>query len=149
MKKINPETLLNRLRKAKVDTPKLVKKSLEESNLDDITRDNLKHGKVGLLYDMPTYSMSQKWKWYGDMKVQRNPLNQRRYDLNLTGKLWSGLDYKVDNSATIVEFFNRNADAYIQQYQGYFGIDEKQLYEVQIRNKPKVRQELEKIISGV
>jgi hypothetical protein len=156
---INPITLLQRIKKAKGITPKLVQEGLKASNLAQINRDNLLHGRDSEGGYMPLYSTQYRRGnlYYADYKNRSNPLSKRRWDLKHSwNKEYDGLFYKsikVTVTAREVKFDSNYSPEYMKDIYYHkakykiLGITKQQFIEVQIKNKLKVGPRLKDVIN--
>lgn len=148
---INPITLQQRIQTAISNTPRLVREELENSNLEKINIENLQQGKDSDGGDMPRYRNPD----YANFKTSINPRNRGFWDLRLHGEYYRGIQVKV--SATIVFFSQKYRNDKIEWlherlvWNGHnqaLGITEQQMYDVQLKNKPKIAVVLKRIING-
>lgn len=128
-----------------------MKEALEKSNLKQINIDNLQQGKDSDGNDMPRYRNPE----YANDKTKINPNNRGFWDLRLTGEYYRGIDVRIFGSKVFFtqKFRNEKIDWLHERllWQGHnlaLGITENQFFEVQMKNKPKIKQRLENIING-
>lgn len=139
--------------------PKLVQKALIESKLEKINQDNLLRGKTSDGGRMPHYSNKYRRGnlLYADYKQRSNPLNKRRWDLKhwwnkkYDGAFYRSIKVKVNLKEVI---FSTNYDPQtmkgiyaIINKQRIIGVTKRQLIDVQIKNIPKIRQQVDSIIN--
>ena len=130
------------------NTPRLVQESLENSNLEKINRGNLQEGIDSEGNDMPRYRNPD----YANFKVSINPKNRGFWDLRLHGEYYRGIEAKIYPSIVFFHqrFSNEKID-WINERVGKrpLGISKNQMEEVQLKNIPKLKKQIEKIINGV
>ena len=138
----------------------MVAEALKESKLEDINRDNLLHGLDSEGGLMPPYSPKYKRNgiFYRAYKMSSNPFNSGRWDLkHWWENKYDGLFYKsIKVKVTLKEvIFDTNYDPkYMQNiYQhksknNIIGITKEQFYDVQLKNIPKIKIQIDKIING-
>lgn len=152
MAKINPTTLQQRIQTAINNTPRLVKESLEESNLERINRENLLQGKDSDGGNMPRYRDPD----YANFKVTINSRNRGFWDLKLSDEYHRGIEARI--TPTVVFFrqkFSNPKIDWLHERLDFFGanmalgISKEQMIEVQENNKPKIAKALKRIINGV
>ena len=149
---INPETLSNRLQRAIAQAPILIKEELEKSNLEKINIENLKQGKDSDGNDMPRYRNPD----YAAEHLSTNPNNRGFWDLKLTGEYYRGIEAIVNEKEITFKqrFSNDKIDWLHERLKSRMfgnvalGITEDQFYDVQLKNKPKIKVRLENIING-
>lgn len=129
----------------------MIKEELEKSNLEKINIENLKQGKDSDGNDMPRYRNPD----YANFKTSINPSNRGFWDLRVTGEYYRGIDVSVFGSVVFFKqrFSNDKIDWLHERliWNGHnqaLGITEKQFYDVQLKNKPKIKVRLENIING-
>ena len=145
---MNPNTLLAQLKKAKNQVPSLVREELENSNLERLNINNLQQGKDSDGNDMPRYLDPD----YANFKLMMNPSNRGFWDLRLSGEYYRGI--KANIYGTQIFFRQTITNKKIEWIHSKIGlrglgITDKQLYEVQLKNKPKIKRRLENIINNV
>lgn len=136
-----------------------MQQALKDSKLEKINQDNLLRGKTSDGGRMPPYSTKYRRGnlYYADYKNRMNPLNNRRWDLkHWWDKQYDGLFYKsikvkvtlkeVKFSTTYNPLYMRGIYAVISKDQ-IIGITKKQMTDAQIRNKPKIKIQIENIIN--
>ncbi|MFP7656081.1 hypothetical protein [Chryseobacterium proteolyticum] len=157
---INPETLLKRLQEAQKQVPKLVQAELKKDQLEKINQDNLLHGKDSEGGNMPLYSPRYRRGnlFYAQYKRRSNPFNRGRWDLkHWWNKKYDGLFYKsITVKVTLKEVvFDTNYNPtymkdiyYHKSKKRILGITKKQFIQVQITNKPRIKEKLLSIINN-
>lgn len=126
-------------------------KSLKESKLDDLNRENLLKGLDSEGQDMPFYNPESE---YGEEKFRRNPKNMGKWDLKNTGQYHKGI--KVTITKDFVSFrqiYNNSKVRWLDERldkanRNPLGITKEQLYEIQMKNKPELFKKLDNIISN-
>ena len=128
-----------------------MKEQLEKSNLEKINIANLQEGKDSDGYNMPSYRNPE----YANFKVTRNPNNRGFWDLRLTGEYYRGINVSIFGSKVFFKqkFSNEKIDWLHERLvfggeNRALGITKDQFYDVQLKNIPKIRIRLEKIING-
>lgn len=108
---------------------------------------------------MPPYSKKYRRGnvFYADYKNRMNPLNNRRWDLkHWWNKKYDGLFYrsiKVNVTLKHVQFTTNYSPMYMRDIYAIIsksrilGITKQQMIDVQVKNKPKLKQQLENIIN--
>lgn len=145
---ISPIELQKRIQQAIRVLPDMVKEELEKADLVGINKENLLQGKDSYGNDMPKYRNPE----YAHFKTSINPRNRGFWDLRVMGEYhrWIGV-----NIRPAVIFFNNNLQnekaKWLMERLGkrHLGITEEQLEEIQMNNKPIIREKILKIINGV
>lgn len=124
---------------------------LKESDLAEINRNNLLHGKDSEGQDMPFYNPGNE---YGETKFRMNPKNMGKWDLKLSGQYHKGIKviYKKD-SVEFRQIYNNEKIRWLDERLDVanripLGITKEQLEQVQKDNIPKLFKELDNIISN-
>ena len=131
----------------------MVAEALKESKLEDINRDNLLQALDSEGMNMPFYS-DGAYAIYGFNKFQKNPRNRGRWDLKLTGQYHLGITAKVTfKSVDFRQRFNNEKIKWLNSALDYahlnpLGITKEQFYDVQLKNIPKIKIQIDKIING-
>ena len=130
-----------------------VREALEESQLEKINIENLQQGKDSAGDDMPAYRNPD----YANFKTKVNPRNRGYWDLRLHGEYYKGIQAVISRNSASVFFkqtVNNEKIEWLHERLYYFGsiislgITEDQIYEVQVKNKPKIRQRIQNVLSG-
>lgn len=130
--------------------PRIVKEALEDSELEKINIDNLQQGKDSEGENMPSYSNPD----YANFKTSINPRNRGFWDLRLTGEYYRGIEARIYGAQVFfvqtisnpkIQWLNEKLDFYNKVP---LGITKEQMYKVQLKNKPKIREQVERIISN-
>lgn len=145
---ISPIELQKRIQQAIRVLPDMVKEELEKADLVGINKENLLQGKDSYGNDMPKYRNPE----YAHFKTSINPRNRGFWDLRVMGEYhrWIGV-----NIRPAVIFFNNNLQnekaKWLMERLGkrHLGITEEQLEEIQMNNKPIIREKILNIINGV
>ncbi len=92
---------------------------------------------------------------YANFKVSINPANRGFWDLRVSGEYYRGIDVSIFGSKVFFKQRFSNAkidwlhDRLIWNGQNQaLGITDEQFYDVQLKNKPKIKVRLENIING-
>ena len=147
---INPETLLKRIKKAEIQSEKLILKGLKDQKIERINQDNLLQGKDSEGSDMPFYSNSE----YGLYKTMRNPKNRGHWDLKNTGAYHKGIYTIIQKKTILFKQRLRNKKVYWidmmmeKSNRTPLGITKNQIIEAQKKNIDIVKPQLLKIING-
>lgn len=129
-----------------------MKEALEESNLESLNIDNLQQGKDSDGDDMPRYQDPD----YANFKVSINPRNRGFWDLRLHGEYYRGIEARI--TPTMVFFRQKFSNQKIEWLHdrlvwngqnAALGLPKEQFYDVQMKNKPKIRAALDRIIGNV
>ncbi|MGU3377623.1 hypothetical protein [Chryseobacterium sp. M5A1_1a] len=127
--------------------------------MEKINQDNLLRGKTSDGGRMPHYSSKYRRGslYYADYKQRSNPLNKRRWDLKhwwnkkYDGAFYRSIKVKVNLKEVI---FSTNYDPQtmkgiyaIINKQRIIGVTKRQFIDAQVKNIPKVRQQLDSIIN--
>lgn len=145
---ITPIELKKRIENAIRVVPQYVQEELEKSDLVEINKQNLLSGKDSYGSNMPKYRNPE----YAHFKTSINPRNRGFWDLRVMGEYHSWISVKIFPS---VVFFNNNLQnekaVWISErlQKRHLGITDKQMIEVQLNNKPIIREKILKIINGV
>lgn len=92
---------------------------------------------------------------YANFKISINPSNRGFWDLRLHGEYYRGIEARV--TPTIIFFSQRFSNPKIEWLHDRLiwmgenralGMTEEQIYDVQLKNKPKIRKVLDRIING-
>lgn len=92
---------------------------------------------------------------YANFKVSINPKNRGYWDLRLHGEYYRGIEATI--TPTIVFFRQKFMNPKIQwlherlEFMGRneaLGITKEQMFDVQMKNKPKIRKTIDRIING-
>ena len=130
-----------------------VREALEESQLEKINIENLQQGKDSAGDDMPAYRNPD----YANFKTKVNPRNRGFWDLRLHGEYYKGIQAVISRNSASVFFkqtVNNEKIEWLHERLDYkgsiisLGITEDQIYEVQVKNKPKIRQRIQNVLSG-
>lgn len=128
----------------------MVQESLEKSKLEKINIDNLQHGLDSEGENMPSYSNPD----YANFKTSINPSNRGFWDLRLTGEYYKGIKTIVYPSVVFFTQTVRNPKIdWLNERLNFWdktplGITQKQIEEVQIKNKPDLQKKLFSIINN-
>lgn len=134
-----------------MQAPLFIKEELEKSNLEKINISNLQEGKDSDGYNMPSYRNPN----YANFKTSINPNNRGFWDMRLSGEYYKGIDARIFGS--VVFFRQKFSNPKIEWLHERLvfggenralGMTEKQFYDVQLKNKPKIKVRLENIING-
>lgn len=93
---------------------------------------------------------------YANFKVSINPANRGFWDLRVSGEYYKGIDVSIFGRKVFFKqrFSNDKIDWLHERLKSTMfgnvalGITEEQFYEVQLKNKPKIKVRLENIING-
>ena len=97
---------------------------------------------------MPSYRDPE----YAELKKNMNPKNRGFWDLQLTGEYYRGIKATISISNVL---FNQTISnpkiTWLHKRIGTsgLGITKEQMEEVQIKNAPKIKAQIEKILNGV
>ena len=139
---ISPIELQKRIQQAIRVLPDMVKEELEKADLVGINKENLLQGKDSYGNDMPKYRNPE----YAHFKTSINPRKRGFWDLRVMGEYRRRIG---------VIFFNNNLQnekaKWLMERLGkrHLGITEEQLEEIQMNNKPIIREKILNIINGV
>lgn len=94
---------------------------------------------------------------YANFKVSINPSNRGFWDLRVTGEYYKGIDVSIFGSKVFFKqrFSNDKIDWLHERLKSTMfgnialGITDEQFYNVQLKNKPKIKIRLQNIINGV
>lgn len=123
---------------------------MKENQLEKINRENLLKGLDSEGREMPFYSDSE----YGYEKFISNPSNNGHWDLKNTGQYHEGIFVKVNlKDVFFRQRFNNKKVRWLdmmldQANRNPLGITEEQFVKVQMQNKPKLKEQIDKIING-
>lgn len=101
--------------------------------------------------DMPRYRSPD----YANFKTSINPRNRGFWDLRLSGEYYRGIEARI--TPTVVFFRQKFSNEKIKwlherlEFMGSneaLGITNQQMIDIQMKNKPALRKQIDKIISG-
>lgn len=147
---MNPVALKRGIQKAIQQVPKLIDKTIKESKLEDINRDNLLQGKDSEGNDMPFYSPNSE---YGFEKMRRNPKNRGRWDLRNTGEYHRGIYIQIKRSQVLFKQRLRNAKeiwiarAMERANRSSIGIPQSKMDQILVEKAPEIKKKIERIIT--
>ena len=150
MAMISPIELQKRIQQAIRVLPDMVKEELEKADLVGINKENLLQGKDSYGNDMPKYRNDE----YAHFKTSINPRNRGFWDLRVMGEYHRWINVNININPAVI-FFNNNLQnekaVWLKERLGkrHLGITEEQLEEIQMNNKPIIREKILKIINGV
>ena len=146
--------LKSNLLQAKAKTEQLISQELKANELENLNKDNLLQGKDSEGDDLPFYSITGKFAEYGYEKTRMNPLNRGRWDLKLTGQYHSGIKAHISKGKIrFKQRFNNLKTKWIAERlekanRNPLGITEEQYTEYLETKKPKMQENLMKIIKN-
>lgn len=92
---------------------------------------------------------------YANMKVSINPRNRGFWDLRLTGEYYRGIEARITPTKVFFrQKYNNEKIEWLHKRLDFFGenlalgITNDQMYDVQMKNKPKIRKSIDRIING-